>query len=58
VRCDAAAVTLDGRGYLIALYTSGDEAWIREVYDRTWFEELLTTVDLQPDDAASTAPSP
>ena len=58
VGCDAAAVTLDGRGYLVVLYTSNDEAWLAEVYDRAWFEELLATIDLRPEDAASTAPSP
>jgi hypothetical protein len=58
VRCDAAAVALDGRGYLIALYVSGDEAWLGDVYDRAWFEQVLATIDLQPEDAASAAPSP
>ena len=58
MRCDAAAVTLDGRGYLVALYASGDEAWLGDVYDRAWFEQLLATIDLRPEDAASPAPSP
>ena len=58
VGCNAAAVTLDGRGYLIVLYTSGDEAWLDDAYDRAWFEQLLTTVDLQPEDAAGVSPSP
>jgi hypothetical protein len=57
VGCEAAAVALDGRGYLIVLYTSGDEAWLGEVYDRAWFEQLLATIDLRPEDAASAAPS-
>jgi hypothetical protein len=56
--CNFAAVTLDGRGYVIALYTSPDEAWLVDVYDRAWFEQLLTTVDLRPEDAVDTAPSP
>lgn len=56
--CDAAAVTLDGRGYLIVLYVSGDEAWLGDVYDRAWFDQLLATIDLRPEDAASPAPSP
>jgi len=56
VRCDAAAVTLDGRGYLVVLYTSDDEAWLVDVYDRAWFEQLLATIDLRPEDAASATP--
>ena len=57
VGCDAAAVSLDGRGYLVVLYTSGDEAWLADVYNRAWFEQLLATIDLRPEDAASPAPS-
>jgi hypothetical protein len=56
--CEAAAVTLDGRGYLIALYRSDDEAWLRSTYDRAWFAKLLETVNLQPEANASTSPSP
>ena len=58
VRCDAAAVTLDGRGYLVVLYTSDVQTWLVDVYDRAWFEQLLATIDLRPQDAASAAPSP
>ena len=43
VECNVAAVAVDGRGYLVALYTSPDEAWLGEVYDRAWFEQLLAT---------------
>jgi hypothetical protein len=56
--CDVAVVAVDGRGYAVMFYTSGDEAWLEDVYDRAWFEELLTTVDLQPAARASVAPSP
>ena len=56
--CDAAAVTSDGRGSLIVLYTSGDEAWLEDAYTRNWFVELLDTIDLRPEDAASASPSP
>jgi len=55
--CNVAAVTTDGRGYLIWLYTSGDEAWLSATYDRAWFEEVLATVQLQPEDAVGVAPS-
>jgi hypothetical protein len=58
VDCNAAAVSLDDRGYLVVLYTSDDEAWLGEAYDRPWFEQLLATVDLQPEAASSAAPSP
>lgn len=49
--CNVAAVTTDGRGYVLALYTSGDEPWISVAYDRAWFEEVLGTVQLHPEDA-------
>jgi hypothetical protein len=47
--CDRAAVTVGGRGYAILLYT-GDGAPAE--YGRAWFEEVLATVDLRPEDAA------
>lgn len=49
--CNVAAVTTDGRGYVFALYTSGDEPWLSTTYDRAWFEEVLATVQLHPGDA-------
>ena len=49
--CNAVAVTTDGRGYVVALYTSGDDPDAVAAYDRTWFEELLATVQLRPEDA-------
>jgi hypothetical protein len=56
--CNVAAVTIDGRGYLIWLYTSGDDAWLATTYDRAWFEEVLATIKLRPEDAVDVAPSP
>jgi hypothetical protein len=55
--CNVVAVTADGRGYIIWLYTSGDEAWLSTTYDRAWFEDVLATVQLQPEDAVDVAPS-
>ena len=49
--CNVVAVTTDGRGYFIALYTSGDEPWIGSTFDRAWFEEVLATVQLHPETA-------
>ena len=54
--CNVVAVTTDGRGYLIWLYTSGDDAWLSDTYDRAWFEEVLATVQLDPGSAVDTAP--
>ena len=51
--CTRAAVTTDGRGYFFWLYTSGDASSL-SVYDQAWFEEVLATVQLQPDAAALT----
>jgi hypothetical protein len=45
-----ALVTEGGRGYWVMLYTSGDEAWINDTYDRAWFMSALATMDLQPED--------
>ena len=44
-----AVVTTAGRGYWIQLYT-GDRAPVTG-YDLAWFEEVLATVQLQPEDA-------
>lgn len=55
--CTRAAVTIDGRGYFFWLYTSGDEASLSDTYDRAWFEDLLATVQLQPEAAVDVAPS-
>ena len=55
--CDTVAVTTDGRGYQISLFKSGDDPVVVAPYDRTWFEEVLATVQLQPEDAVDVAPS-
>jgi hypothetical protein len=39
------------RGYLILLRVSPDEGWLAPVYDRAWFESVLATVQLRPEDA-------
>jgi hypothetical protein len=49
--CNVAVVTTDGRGYWIELLTSGDEAWLASTYDRAWFEDVLATAQLHPEDA-------
>jgi hypothetical protein len=55
--CDVAVVTTDGRGYSIALFTSDDDPDVVAPYDRAWFEEVLATVQLHPEDAVDVAPS-
>jgi hypothetical protein len=50
---DLAVVTLDGRGYWIELYGNDPEF---AAYDRAWFEEVLATVQLHPEDAVDAAP--
>jgi hypothetical protein len=47
-----ALVTTDGRGYWIQIFTSDDDPLAVAAYDRAWFEEVLATVQLQPEDAA------
>jgi len=55
--CDMVAVTTAGRGYWIALGASNDDPHATAAYDRAWFEEVLATVQLQPEDALDVAPS-
>ena len=45
--CSVAFVNLGDRGYQIRLYASDDSA----VYDRAWFDEVLATIKLTPEDA-------
>jgi hypothetical protein len=52
--CTRAAVTTDGRGYFIWLYTGGDAPALVAAYDQAWFKEVLATVQLQPAGAALT----
>jgi hypothetical protein len=50
--CNVVVVTAADRGYWIQLYTSGDDPSAVAPYDRAWFEEVLATVQLTPEDAA------
>lgn len=45
--CSVAFVATGGRGYQIRLYDSNDKG----AYTRAWFEELLATAQLTPEDA-------
>ena len=49
--CNVAVVTTAGRGYWIQLFTSADDPSAVAPYDRAWFEEVLATVQLHPEDA-------
>jgi hypothetical protein len=49
--CTSAAVTTAGRGYWIQLHTSGDDELAIAPYDMAWFEEVLATLQLHPEDA-------
>jgi len=55
--CKVAAVTADGRGYVILAGISPDDPSNATTYDRAWFEEVLATVQLHPEDAVEVAPS-
>jgi len=54
-QCIIAAVATGGRGYFVWLHRSPDEPWLVQVYDRSWFEQVLATVDLRPEDAVDPA---
>ena len=58
--CNTAVVTSAGRGYWILLYTSDDDPAAVAPYDSAWFEAVLATVQLHPEDAVDpgTSPSP
>ena len=49
--CDVAVVTTAGRGYHIDLWFAPDDPDVPAQYDRAWFEEVLATVQLHPEDA-------
>jgi hypothetical protein len=53
--CTVVVVSTANRGYWIQLYT-GREA--PRAYDQTWFDEVLGTVQLHPEDAVDAAASP
>lgn len=56
--CSSFAYTsAGGRAYMIRLYTSGDEPWLADTYDASWFKSVLETVRLRPDDAVDTPSS-
>lgn len=55
--CKSVAVTSAGRGYWIQLLTSDDNPAAVAPYDRAWFEQVLATVQLQPDRALNAAAS-
>jgi hypothetical protein len=49
--CNRALVTTAGRGYSIDLWWSLDDLHLVAQYDRAWFEQVLATVRLHPEDA-------
>ena len=55
--CDLAVVTTDGRGYWIILRRSGDDPSAVASYNRAWFENVLATVRLHPENAVDAAKS-
>ena len=55
--CDLAVVTTDGRGYWISLRKSDGNPAAVAPYDRAWFEEVLATVQLHPEDADRLIPT-
>ena len=56
--CSSIAATSAGdRGYLITLYTSGDDPAAVAGYDQAYFRQILATMRLKPEDAVDTSPS-
>ena len=46
------------RGYVLWLHTSDDDPAAVAAYDQAYFEDILATLQLRPEDAIDTAPSP
>lgn len=53
-----AALAKGDRGYAIMLYTSGDDPSAVAAYDQAYFNDILATLQVRPEDAVDTAPSP
>jgi hypothetical protein len=53
-----ALVTAGDRGYLIMLYTGGDDPRVDLEYDEAWFRSVLDTIELHPEDAVDLVASP
>jgi hypothetical protein len=51
-----AAVAAADRGYLIWLYGPEDAPSAGVMYDRAWFDQVLGTVQLQPEEAIDAVP--
>jgi hypothetical protein len=49
--CDIALVEAGGRGYIFGLWSSGDDQQLHDLDTRGLFQEMLATVQLQPDAA-------
>jgi len=58
IGCGLDTVTTAGRGYAVMRYTSGDEAWLEDAFDDTWFASILDTMQLHPEDATDAVESP
>jgi hypothetical protein len=50
-------VSAGDRGYIILLYVSGDDPADAGTYDQDWFEQLIATVQIRPEEAVDVAPS-
>lgn len=55
--CNLALVTSGGRGYWIRDFLEDDPPW-GSVYDRAYFESILATMTLNPEDAVDSVASP
>jgi hypothetical protein len=55
--CTIAVVSSEGRAYVIVLHKSDDFADLRAFDARPWFDDLLATVQLRPEDAVDASPS-
>lgn len=55
--CGQALVSVDGRGYVFWLYRSDDDPELEAWDSQAWFENLLATVQLDPDQTIDAEPT-
>lgn len=52
-----AVVSAGDRGYIVLLYVSGDDPGDADTYDQDWFEQVIATMQVRPEDAVDSNPS-
>ena len=51
-----AVVSAGDRGYIVLLYVSGDDPGDAGTYNQDWFEQIIATMQVRPEDAVDSSP--